>query len=905
MDKNNFSDLYSASRKDLYKYCRTLCGNDADDLMQQTYLKAWENFGSFRGENFSFWLRSIARNIFLDNLRKSRYSAEELPEISDNSNNPEFIAEKRDIGRILLKALKDSLSPVQRMTIILYYYDEKSVSEIANIMQVSENTVKSRLFNARKKLREELKRFGNIFTCLSLSFAVMKHKLKNIQISVNARITVSAVLTAASMALISVSYSPPENKFPDTVIKINETYTSENLTTTENKTDIQTSSETASIERISHATTKSVYYTMPTVESHTTAFKSEYEEIQDIIPEESEEGDTEKELTEENDIQTEYEEDTTMKKEIIAVTTTAVTAFSGISTMNVRAVDKTESTETTVSEIASSLGADTDYFNFVNYVSNSVKADYIAEFNKNCSDIDNYRGVMPQMTKIAASGHCYGMAVLQVLVHNGIIKPSDIQEGAETIHDIQFNDDVNGIVSYYAATQLYQEKELSDGYYFCNSDYEKQAKDLIEYAEKAMQEDKYFVINLSGTKFGHAVVGIGCTDGEWTFNDKIYNKCILTLDSNLQEKDGDGNTVAGGFAENTCIYINTNDYNFYIPAYNLGSEDESLYIRGIYDDENFLNYKGCINPSYELEKDISDLTAIEIDNFTLSDYSLTVDGKTYNGTGEEPLDITVNDILTNQFIKSMRKYFVSTADNIRFSIDKMPENANTSTTQLYVTNTDSYSTLYAEGKFDVDFSENRIETNHEGNIALELVSEKSPYNADWQGEPFNMFLINMTSDFMQNTGTKTAVEINENGFLLSTNGQTDAIITLGNRLETEGGWLDYYRTGLEGKHMFRIICNNDIMFKYNNNSDSFDIFIDDDNDNIFDKKIEQGDIDCNGQADAADASLLLKSYAEFSVKNYPPIYNFSSELADLDDDGAINAADASLVLQKYAKSATE
>ena len=911
MDKNNFSDLYSASRKDLYKYCRTLCGNDADDLMQQTYLKAWENFGFFRGENFPFWLRSIARNIFLDNLRKSKpeYFSEELPEIPDNSINPEFIAEKRDICRILLKALKDSLSPVQRMTVILYYYDEKSVSEIANIMQVSENTVKSRLFNARKKLREELKKFGNIFTCLSLGFAVMKHKLKNIQIPINARITVSAVLTTASMALISVSYSPPENKFPDTVIKINETYTSENLTTTEYKTDIQTSSETASIERISHATTKSVYYTMPTSESHTTAFKSEYEEIQDIIPEESEEGDTEKELTEEKDIQTEYEEDTTMKKEIIAVTTTAVTAFSGISTMNVRAVDKTESTETTVSEIASSLGADTDYFNFVNYVSNSVKADYIAEFNKNCSDIDNYRGVMPQMTKIAASGHCYGMAVLQVLVHNGIIKPSDIQEGAETIHDIQFNDDVNGIVSYYAATQLYQEKELSDGYYFCNSDYEKQAKDLIEYAEKAMQEDKYFVINLSGTKFGHAVVGIGCTDGEWTFNDKIYNKCILTLDSNLQQKDENGNTVAGGFAENTCIYINTEDYNFYIPAYNLGSEDESLYIRGIYDDENFLNYKGCINPSYELEKDISDLTAIEIDNFTLSDYSLTVDGKTYNGTGEEPLDITVNDILISIVGKldgRMRKYFFSTADkNIKFSIDEMPEKPKNSSTEFFVTDTDSYSHCYAEGKFDVDFSENRIETNHEGNISMELVSEKSPYNADWQGEPFNMFLIQTTNDFMQNTSTKTAVEINENGFLLQTNGQTDAIITLGNRLETEGGWLDYYRTGLDGKHIFRIICTNDIMFKYNTDSDSFDIFIDDDNDNIFDKKIEQGDIDCNGQADAADASLLLKSYAEFSVNNYPPIYNFSPEFADLDGDGAINAADASLVLQKYAKSATE
>ena len=125
MDKNNFSDLYSASRNDLYKYCRSLCGNDADaqDLMQQTYLKALESIEKLYDENFPALLRTIARNIFLDNLRKSKpeYFSEELPEIPDNSQNPEFVAEKRDICRILLKALKDSLSPVQRMTVIFYY----------------------------------------------------------------------------------------------------------------------------------------------------------------------------------------------------------------------------------------------------------------------------------------------------------------------------------------------------------------------------------------------------------------------------------------------------------------------------------------------------------------------------------------------------------------------------------------------------------------------------------------------------------------------------------------------------------------------------------------------------------------------------------------------------------------
>ena len=350
MDKNNFSDLYKASHKDLYRYCRNLCGNDADaqDLMQQTYLKALENFDRFYDENFSFWLYSVARNIFFNNLKRNKfeYPTEEYPEIPDNSRNPEFIAEKRDIGRILLKALKNSLPPVQRMTVILYYYDEKSVSEIARIMHCSVGTVESRLYYARKKLREELKKFGNIFTCLSLATATVKYKLKNIQIPINARITASAVLTVTAMTAVSMTNIQTENKLPDTVITINETGISESQTTRENKTVIQKSSETAFIEPVSHAETSIVYHTMPADESHTTAFKSEYEEISETETEElteeeisQEEGDTPEQPPTTTETITEYEEETTMKKEIITIATAATMAVSGITATTAYSTD--------------------------------------------------------------------------------------------------------------------------------------------------------------------------------------------------------------------------------------------------------------------------------------------------------------------------------------------------------------------------------------------------------------------------------------------------------------------------------------------------------------------------------------------------------------------------------------
>ena len=154
-DKAAFSEIYRQTCKELHKYCRNLCGNDfdADDLMQQVYLTAWKKINQFCGENISSWLRSIARNTFLNNLKKAtlQYSSDEefyeIPE--DKALIPENVADRKELCKIMLKVLNDCLPPLHRTTVLLYYYDEKSVSEISKIMQCSEGTVKSRLYYSR------------------------------------------------------------------------------------------------------------------------------------------------------------------------------------------------------------------------------------------------------------------------------------------------------------------------------------------------------------------------------------------------------------------------------------------------------------------------------------------------------------------------------------------------------------------------------------------------------------------------------------------------------------------------------------------------------------------------------------------------------------------------------------
>ena len=159
-DTRAFDQLYTRTSREIGWYCKRLCGNEFDtqDLMQEVYLTAWIKLPQYAGVNFPAWLRSIAHNSFLNRLKKYRLEqlTEEVPdgEPQDELRGPVHITEQREMRRLMLQTIDNALSPVQRMTVLLYYYDELSVGEIARCMECTEGTVKSRLYLARRKLRE-------------------------------------------------------------------------------------------------------------------------------------------------------------------------------------------------------------------------------------------------------------------------------------------------------------------------------------------------------------------------------------------------------------------------------------------------------------------------------------------------------------------------------------------------------------------------------------------------------------------------------------------------------------------------------------------------------------------------------------------------------------------------------
>jgi RNA polymerase sigma-70 factor, ECF subfamily len=157
--------LFARHHVRVYRFVLRLVSDPtlAEDLISEVFLDVWRQAGRFEARSaVSTWLLAIARFKALSALRKKPEAelSEEMAEaIEDISDTPEAALQKKDKGEVLRECLK-KLSPEHREVIDLVYYHEKSVEEVAEVVGIPENTVKTRMFYARKRLSELLKAAG-------------------------------------------------------------------------------------------------------------------------------------------------------------------------------------------------------------------------------------------------------------------------------------------------------------------------------------------------------------------------------------------------------------------------------------------------------------------------------------------------------------------------------------------------------------------------------------------------------------------------------------------------------------------------------------------------------------------------------------------------------------------------
>jgi RNA polymerase sigma-70 factor (ECF subfamily) len=163
-----FAALTLAHAAALYRMAYHLTGNaaDADDLTQETYLRAFRGFAEFRGCNVRAWLFAILRHAFLDECRRHSRKPILLPVDDDllafsaNGSSPTApSAETEALGRLPDEALERAfaeLPPDWRILVLLADVEDLSYREIADVLGMPTGTVMSRLHHARKRLRTRL-----------------------------------------------------------------------------------------------------------------------------------------------------------------------------------------------------------------------------------------------------------------------------------------------------------------------------------------------------------------------------------------------------------------------------------------------------------------------------------------------------------------------------------------------------------------------------------------------------------------------------------------------------------------------------------------------------------------------------------------------------------------------------
>lgn len=173
-NRQAFEDLVRQYDHAVLRLALHLTGSeqDAKDIYQDAFLKAYRNLGSFRFEcSFYTWIYRIVTNLCLDHLRKRQVRKEDAPVVTDSSGeeyslidqvaddrsgaSPERDLMRRELGARIAKAL-EKLTPRERMVFEMKHYQGLKLRTIGDALNTTEETAKNTLFRATQKLRAAL-----------------------------------------------------------------------------------------------------------------------------------------------------------------------------------------------------------------------------------------------------------------------------------------------------------------------------------------------------------------------------------------------------------------------------------------------------------------------------------------------------------------------------------------------------------------------------------------------------------------------------------------------------------------------------------------------------------------------------------------------------------------------------
>ena len=534
-----------------------------------------------------------------------------------------------------------------------------------------------------------------------------------------------------------------------------------------------------------------------------------------------------------------------------------------------------------------------DTFSFVNHLCTLSQEDFTERVydpvrdNMTESEINSgYGKHIPDISY--KSGLCFGMAAISVLVHNGELTPSDLQEGAETLYDVTLTDDVDALITCYNSLQLYKAVELAIIAAPSMLSKEEHTDMFLDCAARCKEKGTYFMAGIATKKGGtHAVVGMDELSGNWTFNGISYDTCIVTYDSNCVKQG----TETSAFKDDACIYINSETKQFCIPAYEASSENGDVLLYAS-DDDSLLTYKAPIRGTTKTNTDVSEIVKLEFfngrkDQMDLS--STTEDGQTYDFW-------KLGKVNYGEYIffgkgSSFHLEKNERASGFAFSIDG----------EGYRLRMEQYDREDPElkgvgSKCKIDFSKDGVTyTNTDTQkIALSYIFSYDEGNYNF------MPVASSTIDIEVLPNQTVTVSKQDTGFAITGDGEVyvQAFPIASQKEQASFGGSHSYEEYLDwfGSYYINFIRSKNVLLQFNTEKGCSELVYDFDSDGVFDDAPMLGDADGNGKPYEVNdiywtmLHIADKAVAPHSVRRYYRGYVPNIE-ADTDNDGNIDTSD--------------
>lgn len=551
------------------------------------------------------------------------------------------------------------------------------------------------------------------------------------------------------------------------------------------------------------------------------------------------------------------------------------------------------STQSELEKAAIEKGMYKDTFSFANHLCTLSQEDFTERVydpvrdNMTESEINSgYGKHIPDISY--KSGLCFGMAAISVLVHNGELTPSDLQEGAETLYDVTLTDDVDALITCYNSLQLYKAVELAIIAAPSMLSKEEHTDMFLDCAARCKEKGTYFMAGIATKKGGtHAVVGMDELSGNWTFDGISYDTCIVTYDSNCVKQG----TETSAFKDDACIYINSETKQFCIPAYEASSENGDVLLYAS-DDDSLLTYKAPIRGTTKTNTDVSEIVKLEFfngrkDQMDLS--STTEDGQTYDFW-------KLGKVNYGEYIffgkgSSFHLEKNERASGFAFSIDG----------EGYRLRMEQYDREDPElkgvgSKCKIDFSKDGVTyTNTDTQkIALSYIFSYDEGNYNF------MPVASSTIDIEVLPNQTVTVSKQDTGFAITGDGEVyvQAFPIASQKEQASFGGSHSYEEYLDwfGSYYINFIRSKNVLLQFNTEKGCSELVYDFDSDGVFDDAPMLGDADGNGKPYEVNdiywtmLHIADKAVAPHSVRRYYRGYVPNIE-ADTDNDGNIDTSD--------------